>query len=194
MKNPFYFYHLLPKSSMETNREYPGIVSLWWLYNNDRPAFQKHAEKYKIRLCTGWGIYPNRDPKDLDDEEILTGINKFRGSVYGANQIYLFRFPPYRKLGTNMKLVLDHKDIYRIDLFSPKSRQWIRKVDFGHDMSFTGNQKLTLKYYLDVSKKEYFSRYRDEKKELLFASLNHISVVPKHGYLPWNLWERVETK
>lgn len=186
MKTSLCFYHLLPKNR---NQTYPGIVSLWWMYNNDRSAFRLNSEKYRDRLCNGWGIYPNREPDSLEDEEVLTGINRFRKSVYGANQIYMFRFPPSKSLGPNMCAVLDRKDIFRIDLFSDASRQAIRKIDFGYNGSFTGNRKLSLKYYQTISEKEYFHDYRDDTKGLLFAQLNHISVVPKGGYIPWECWD-----
>lgn len=183
-----FFYHLVPKGADISN----GIVSLWWQYLHDRGVYRKNSNKYRNRLCTGWGIYPGRTPESLSDEEVLKGIQQFRNSKNGANQIYLFRHPPYCMLGKQMQAILSFKDIYRIDPFSQHARKYIRKLFFGYENSFTGNRKLNLHDY-QISPKEYFQHYTETGNGLLFAQLHHIAIEPVNGYLPAVLWEKIET-
>ena len=177
----FYFYHLLPKGSDVSK----GILSLKYFYGYDIEKFIENSYKYRERLCNGWGIYPGRDPKSLTVDEVYDGINKFRGSKNGCNQIYLFRFPPYTELGNQMADVLNSKDIYRIDVNKLLKDGVITDIDYGYVDSYSGNDKLNISYYKHVSFYDYFKNYtEDDPNRLLFSYMNHISVVPKAGYIP----------
>lgn len=177
----FYFYHLLPKGSNIT----PGIVSLDYQYHHDIQEFRKNSDKYRERLCNGWGIYPGRSPASLSDKEIYDGINKFRKSSQGCNQIYLFRYPPTAKLGKQMGEILKSKDIYRVDLNELRDNGVITDVDFGYMDSNTDNTKLSEDWYINISYDDYFKNYTEsDPNRLLFSYMNHISVTPKNGYIP----------
>jgi len=181
----FYFYHLLPKST-ELNSK--GLLSLEYMYNNNIKLFNKNSFKYRDRLCNGWGIYQNKNPNELTSKEVHDGINKFRQSTDGCNQIYFFKFPPYQGLGTNMKNVLSYKKIIRIDLDDKLTKSYIKDIDWGYYMSYTGNAHLTEDYYRNISEEEYFKNYDDTNK-MLFAPINHISIIPKKDYLPLHILE-----
>lgn len=186
--NHLYFYHLLPKGSDISL----GIVSLDWQYHNDIDAFMNNSCKYRNRLCGGWGIYPGRKPELLSNEEVYYGINKFRGSSQGCNQIYMFRYPPYSKLGKQMADILKHKDVYQIDFERLVKDKVIMDIDYGWEGSNTDNEKLTEDYYRNISHDDYFSGYReDDPNRLLFSYMNHISVTPKNGYIPKKYIKRI---
>lgn len=183
-----YFYHLLPKGS---NIPF-GITSLLYQYQHSPDQFLKNAEKYKERLVHSWNIYPGRSPKDLMPEEILFGLNQFRKSKTGANQIYFFKFPPFEDLGPKMKKVLQYKDIYQVDIFSSRTRPYIKKIFFGFENSFTGGKPLNLKYYKTITHEEYYKNYT-EKIPMIFSRLNHIAIEPLNGFLPRDCLELIET-
>ena len=177
----FYFYHLLPKGSDVSK----GILSLEYFYNHDIDKFIENSSKYRERLCGGWGIYPSRNPDSLAPDEIYDGINKFRESKDGCNQIYLFRFPPYVELGKQMADILDSKDIYRVDVNKLLKDGVITDIDYGYVDSYSANDKLDALYYKHVSFYDYFKNYtEDDPNRLLFSYMNHISVMPKSGYIP----------
>lgn len=177
----FYFYHLLPKGSNISH----GIVSLDYQYHHDIQEFRKNSDKYRERLCNGWGIYSGKSPASLSDKEIYDGINKFRKSSQGCNQIYLFRYPPTTKLGKQMGEILKFKDIYRVDLNELRDNGVITDVDFGYMDSNTDNTKLSEDWYINISYDDYFKNYTEsDPNRLLFSYMNHISVTPKNGYIP----------
>lgn len=186
----FYFYHLLNKDVKLTEK---GLISLDYMYNNDMiDLYNKNSSKYRDRLTKGWEIYPDKDPSKLSSEEVYNGINKFRNTLDGNNQIYFFRYPPNNNLGKNMKQILKYKNIIRIDLDDEETRSYIKNIDWGYDMSFTGNKKMNEKYYRDISEEEYFSKYDDDKIPL-FSTLNHISITPKYGYIPLKVLDVMKT-
>lgn len=186
---PFYFYHLVPKGANLSN----GIVSLQYQYDKrDYTTFRNNAMKYAERLCGSWGIYPNRQPVSLTNEELLNGICQFRQDQKdGANQIYLFPYPPYMQLGKQMQSVLKGKDLYRINLNDAEVTNWILRINWGYVGSDSRNAPLTKMDYIHMTKEEYFSSYQESENSLLFAPLNHIAIIPKKGYLPKKLWEKV---
>lgn len=176
----FYFYHLLPKGSNIS----PGIVSLDYQYHHDIQEFRKNSDKYRERLCNEWGIYSGKSPASLSDKEIYDGINKFRKTSQGCNQIYLFRYPPTAKLGKQMGEILKSKDIYRVDLNELRDNGVITDVDFGYIDSNTDNTKLSEDWYVNISYDDYFKNYTEsDPNRLLFSYMNHISVTPKNGYI-----------
>jgi len=185
---PNYFYHLVPKGVAEAEG---SITSLEYQYRHQKPLFHKNSEKYRERLVGAWGIYPGRTPESLTDDEVHDGICRFRKSEGGCNQIYLFKFPPYYGLGKNMSNVLQGKDIYRIDINDPTVRKLINGIDWGYDFSHTGNQKLTPSYYDSITPTDYFGRY-DDNGQILFASLNHISISPKTCFISLQHWTKIE--
>lgn len=181
LKQPFYFYHLLPKGANVS----VGIVSLDYQYYHNINEFRKNSSKYRERLCNGWGIYPGRNPESLSDKEVYDGINKFRKSSQGCNQIYLFRYPPNTKLGKQMTEILKCKDVYRVDLDELKNAGIITDVDFGYIDSNTDNAKLSEDWYRNISYDDYFKNYTElDHNRLLFSYMNHISVTPKNGFIP----------
>ena len=61
----------------------------------------------------------------------------------------------------------------------------ITDIDYGYVDSYSGNDKLNISYYKHVSFYDYFKNYtEDNPNRLLFSYMNHISVVPKAGYIP----------
>lgn len=180
-KQNFYFYHLLPKGANIQN----GITSLDYQYRHNINEFRKNSSKYRDRLCGGWKIYPGRDPKSLSDKEVYDGINMFRKSNQGCNQIYLFKYPPHRKLGSKMRNILKFKDIYRIDLNELRNDGLLSDIDFGYVDSNSDNDKLTEDWYRNVTYNDYFKKYTEtDPNRLLFSYMNHISVTPKDGCIP----------
>lgn len=189
-EEPFYFYHLVPKGSNISK----GITSLQYQYDSGNiDMFRKNSDKYRDRLCGGWDIYPEKNPSSLTDDEVLNGIKTFRNdSENGANRIYLFLYPPFKNLGTNMKNILLHKDIYRINLNDKNTLKYISGIDWGYDGSDSRNNRLTKEYYETVTKEEYFSKYTERGDGLPFSYMNHISIIPKYGYIPKQCWERID--
>lgn len=187
--NPhFYFYHLLPKNIKLTKY---GIVSLQFMLDNKMyKEFDYYTEKYRDRLVNGWNYYPNKKPNELTREEIINGLNKFRGEN-GVNSIYFFKYPPYKSLGPKMKNILQHKDIYRIDLKNPEVQKYIQLIDWGYMNSNSDNKKLTQEYYENITPQEYFKNYNDSL-QMNFAKLNHIAIVLIYNYIPLHLLEKIE--
>lgn len=175
VKHPDIWYHMVPKGSDIST----GIISPEYMYRNDKKMFGHVTDKYRGRLSHEWGIYPDKDPDELTDQEIADGLIKYRGAN-GLKYIYMFRYAPTPELGPNMAKTLEGKDLYAIDLNKIPD---IIEVDYGHDMSNRDNKALNRQYYDRVSQKDYFSRYDDDGK-LLFASLNHIGVATRSGRIP----------
>ena len=189
-EEPFYFYHLVPKGANISR----GITSLQYQYDSGNiDMFRKNSDKYRDRLCGGWGIYPGKNPSSLTDDEVLNGIKSYReDSENGANRIYLFLYPPFKNLGTNMKNILLHKDIYRINLNDKDTLKYISGIDWGYDGSDSRNNRLTQEYYETVTKEEYFAKYTERGDGLPFSYMNHIAIIPKYGYLPNQCWEKID--
>ena len=187
----FYFYHMVPKG---TKLDSKGITSLQYQYNNGQyDLATKNADKYRDRLCNGWNIYPDKNPEDLSMQEIIDGLNTFRKDKFGANRIYLFKYPPFKGLGSEMSKVLAGKDVYRIDLDDESVQKYIRDIDWGYNMSNSDNRPLNEDYYRSVTPDEYFSRYTEGGSDPLFATLNHIAIIPKDGYIPKSCWMKIQT-
>lgn len=188
--NPhLYFYHLLPKNIKLTKY---GLVSLQFMYDNKMyKEFDYYTDKYRDRLVNAWGYYPDKNPKKLTREEIIDGLKKFRGEN-GLNAIYFFRYPPYKKLGPRMEDILNHKNIYRIDLNDPEVQKYIQLIDWGYENSHSNNKKLNREYYEQISSNQYFKKYNDSVK-INFAALNHISIIPLYNYIPAHLLEKIPT-
>lgn len=171
------WYHLIPKDNQTFISN--GIMSPYYMYY--KRGLKKYTDgvtyKYRDRLCNGWGIYPDRDPRSLTTEEVLEGLKQFRGE-YGDRYIYLFRYPPYKELGYNMSKILKHKILLEVDLSKVPD---IVDIDYGYIGSNSDNGKIDPEYYVNVTRDEYFSNYDDNTKSLLFASINHIAVATKSG-------------
>lgn len=184
--NPhLYFYHLLPKN-IKTNK----IINLQFMYDNKMyKEFDNYTNKYRDRLVYDWKYYPNKNPKDLNREEIINGLKKYRGE-YALNMIYFFKYPPYKSLGLKMKNILKYKNIYRIDLNDPETQKYIQLIDWGYENSHSDNKKLNKEYYENISVKEYFEKY-DDSLQMNFSKLNHISVVPLYNYIPYEVLEKI---
>lgn len=182
-----YFYHLVPKGSDVSG----GIKSLDWFYKHDKKLFLKYSEKYRDRLVNAWGIYPNTSPEKLTAKMIYDGINKFRGTKDGCNQIYCFYYPPHRYLGEKMRKLLETKDIYRIDIKYDGLKKCLKSIDWGYEGSFTGNKKLSENWYKNCTYDDYFSKY-DENVTPLFSTLNHISICTKDGVIPEKCLIKIE--
>lgn len=186
-KSHFYFYHMVPKGTNMKN----GITSLRYQYDNNQiDIANKGADKYRDRLVNGWGIYPNRNPEDLSLDEIINGLDKFRGDG-GSAQIYFFKYPPYKELGNKMKEILKYKDIYRIDLDDPKVKNIIEYIDWGYYFNNTDNEPMNEEYYRNVTVDQYFSEYTENTNAPLFASIPHIGIKFKNNYIPKNLITKI---
>lgn len=188
VREPLYFYHLLPKNVVLDRK---GIVTPEFFWRNKMiPEYLKCVNKYRDRLVNDWSIYPNVYPEELTPLQIYHGLNYFRGDKNGNNRIFLFRYLPYSDLGTHMDKVLSEKKAYRIDIESGLVKQYIEKIDYGYWLSDSRNRKLQRHYYVNVTEEEYFYYYNDNDNPL-FKSLNHIAIIPKLTYMPLLLWEEV---
>ena len=184
---PLYFYHLVNKDADMSN----GLISLQYMYEHNLFAmFDKNILKYKERIVGNWDIkkYKNRDT--LTREEYIDALNIYRG-IYGANYIYFFRFPPYKKLGKKIFELSKFKDIYRINLNDEGLQKNMVDIFYGFDMSNSDNKILDKKYYENVTKKEYFSKY-DDSIYVNFSTLNHIGISFKNGNCPLEFLEKVD--
>lgn len=169
------WYHCVPIKSFSISK---GIMSPRYMYEHGYTNLAIDATyKYRMRLCNGWGIYPDRDPKSLSIEEVLDGLDKFRGEG-GSKAIYLFRYPPKKELGKNMRDFLRYHDILEVDLSKVPD---IVSIDYGYINSNTDNDRIDPEYYKDISYEDYFSNYDDNTTGLLFAKINHISVITESG-------------
>ena len=185
---PLYFYHLAPKGIDKNSK---GLYSLQYLYDHKMyDLFDKYTDKYRYRICYLWG-YSNKKPYELTREEVIKYIKKFRDDDQ-LDEIYFFRFPPYYELGDHMKQILENKDIYRIDINDPHTKTYIKDIYWGTDGSQKDNIELDREYYVNVGQNDYFRRYND-KSQMNFASLNHISIKFKDGYCPFHLLTKVKT-
>lgn len=190
---PLYFYHLVPKGAKLS----PGITSLKYQYKTgDMKSFIKNSLKYRVRLCTSWGIY-DKKPDSLTPTEIIEGIEKFRGPN-GANYIYLFRFPPYMNLGKHMGDVLRFKDIYRIDIAKLIEdgiilKNEIKDVQSGYDPSSRPNvTNTTFSRYYSMTVPSYFKNYNDQTTGPLFGTIDHIGISPRMGYIPKKYCKKID--
>lgn len=185
-KPPLYFYHMVNSDANLSK----GLLSLGYMYHHDKSLFLKNANKYRNRLCDGWGIYPGRDPKSLTAKEIYDGIKKFRKED-NLNTIYFFRYPPYSSLDKRFDNLYKTKKLYRINLNDPKVKSIINNIHYGWTDSNTDNDPLNRNYYENISIEDYFNNF-DPDKGLLFSTLHHISIEFKNGYIPMRLLEEIE--
>ena len=184
----FYFYHMVPKKSNMKN----GILSMQYMYDHDmNDLLDNSLNKYRKRMSDKdmWGYYPDTNPEDLTQDQLIKGLQKYRGKD-ALNKIYFFRYAPYSALGPNMKSTIAGKDIYRIDLNDPRVQKLIKKVDWGYVGSNNDNERLTKDWYEKVTKDDYFKDY-DDKSKMNFASMNHIGISPIKGNIPLELIEKV---
>ena len=171
------WYHLLPKDANLSK----GIISPYYMYKHGMKSYANDTTyKYRDRLCNSWNIYPDRLPDELTLEEVLEGLKQFRGE-YGDRYIYLFRYAPYKELGSNMTNILKYKILVEVDLSKVPD---IVDIDYGYINSNSDEEKIDPEYYVGITRDEYFSKYDDNNKGLLFASINHISVATKSGRIP----------
>ena len=176
---PLYFYHLINKDADITK----GLLSLQYMYDNKMyDLFDEEASKYIDRITTHWNIEKYKDKTSLSREEIIDALNIYRGNC-GSKYIYFFKYPPYNKLGNRMSSILKEKQIIRIDLNNKDLFKEIEDVFYGNNTN--------REYYENVSIDDYFKDY-DDSSNMNFASINHIGISFKDGYIPYNLLERVD--
>lgn len=168
------WYHMVPKGTDMSQ----GICSPCYMKTRGMiKPLHASLDKYRNRLVGTWRIYPNRDPDSLTDNEILYGLNAFRGE-YGDRSIYLFKYPPSESLGPNMAAIITNKDIYEVDLS--------RVPDLAMK-DFTINDGPGESWYNVITPDKYFSTYDDDAEKhgkLLFAGIPHIAVATKSGRIP----------
>ena len=182
----FYFYHLVNKTSNMNQ----GLLSLQYMYNHKMfDLFDKNALKYKNRITGNWNILKYQGKENLTREEYIDALEQFRGNN-GANYIYFFRFPPYKKLGQKIEELSKYKDIYRININDVQVQKIIENIFYGNDMSSTDNKLLDKTYYESIEPRTYFSKYND-KLEMNFSTLNHIGISFKNGCCPLKLLEKI---
>ena len=106
VREPFYFYHLLP-DNVRLNKD--GIVSpKYWFRKGDIIQYLKCVDKYRVRLCKDWKIYPNLKPEDLTPIQIYNGLNIFRNDKDGNVAINFGKASfTEKKLTENLKTVID---------------------------------------------------------------------------------------
>ena len=188
LNEPLYFYHVVNKSADLS----VGLLSLKYMYDHNMfSLFDKYTDKYRNRIVNDWHIdkYSNRDSLSLTREEILDGLELFRG-VYGPSYIYFFKYPLTKKLGSKIEKLLIEKDIYRININDEEIQRKIKDIFYGYWNSNSDNELLNKKYYEKVTKKEYFSQYNDNL-EMNFSTLNHIAIAFNDDYCPITFLEKI---
>ena len=183
---PLYFYHLAQNNIVGDELLSPFAM----LEKNMKDLAYLSTNKYRDRLVNGWDIYPGKNPKDLTIEEVLNGLNQYRGSN-GSKMIYFFRYPPYKELGKNMTKSLSGKTLYRININDPNVKKYIEEIFWGYKSSHSDNSVLNRKYYEDITPDKYFSKY-DDNSYPLFGTLNHIGISFQNGSIPLKLLEKVD--
>ena len=177
-----FFFHMVPKGTdVSEGLLAPAAMSKLGM----QEELKKSLDKYRERMVKGWRIYPDKLPEELNETELIQGLEKFRGEG-GSRAIYFFRYPPTEILGKNMSDILKEKDIYRINLNDPRLQRYIERIDWGNYGSNTDNKAFTRDYYENISEKDYFSEYNDNPADgiPLFASIPHIGVIFKNGICP----------
>lgn len=183
---PLYFYHLVDKNADMSK----GLLSLQYMYDNKMYAlFDKNVLKYKNRILREWNLEKYRGKDDLTKEDYIEALTVFRGEN-GPNYIYFFRYAPYKNLGDKISELSKYKDIYRININDEKVQKSIVEIFYGYDMSSSDNKLLDRKYYENISKEEYFSKY-DDTLSMNFSTLNHIGISFKHGVCPLEFLEKI---
>lgn len=187
LNEPLYFYHLVSKNADLRQ----GLLSLEYMYDNKLyDLFDKSAEKYINRITKDWDIPKYKNKEKITREEIIDGLNIFRGNN-GASYIYFFKYPPYKELGPNMAEVLKYKDIYKININDEEVMKKIKDIFYGYNLSNSDNKQLDRNYYNNVSQEEYFTLY-DDTNTMLFSTLNHIGISFVDNYCPKEFLEKEE--
>lgn len=173
---PLYFYHLVNKD-VDMSK---GLLSLQYMYDNKMyDLFDKNIKKYKNRITSEWNISKYKGKINLRREDYIEALNIFRGK-HGANYIYFFRYPPYKNLGSKINELSKYKDIYRININDEEVQRTITDIFYGYDMSNSDKKLLNKKYYENITREEYFSKY-DDNLTMNFSTLNHIGISFKDG-------------
>ena len=94
-------------------------------------------------------------------------------------------------MGKKIENLLKVKDIYQIDINDKKTREKIKEIFYGYDMSNSDNEPLHKEYYEQVSEQEYFSKY-DDDLPMNFSTLNHISIAFVDDYCPRALLKKYD--
>lgn len=179
------FYTLVPKDSFGDN-----LMTLGYMYDRRLYAlFDEATDKYRERICYDWKYY-DKKPEELTREEIIDALKRFR-KVDNLYQIYCFRYPPNVDMGPHMASILQDKVIYKIDIDEPKVDIFIQHIYWGRDGSRPNGKLLNRRYYERVTKEEYFSKYKDSDK-MNFASLNHVAITLRGGYIPFSFLTMVD--
>lgn len=187
LNEPLYFYHLVDKKVNMKN----GLISLQYMHNNKMyDLFDKYVLKYKDRITNDWNIEKYAGKKTLTREEYIDALKIYRG-IEGANYIYFFKYPLYKKLGNKINELAKNKDIYRININDEELQKRILDIFYGFDMSNSDNKVLNKKYYEIITKEKYFEKYDDNEK-MNFSKLNHIGISFKDGNCPLKYLEKVE--
>ncbi len=186
---PLYFYHIVDRDADLS----VGLLSLKYMYDHKMfVEFDEYADKYRERIVSSWQIekYHKRTSESLTREEIIDALRLFRGEN-GPSYIYFFRYPLYDGLGKKIENLLKVKDIYQIDINDKKTREKIKEIFYGYDMSNSDNEPLHKEYYEQVSEQEYFSKY-DDDLPMNFSTLNHISIAFVDDYCPRALLKKYD--
>ncbi len=142
--------------------------------------FDKNIQKYHNRITSSWNISKYEGRTNLSKEEYLDALNIFRGP-YGSSYIYFFRYPPTPSLGPRMQSILEHKDIYQLNLNDEDVLKNIKDIFYGYNMSESDNEILTKEYYETITNSEYFANY-DDNIPMNFKNLNHIAIAFTNDY------------
>ncbi len=152
--------------------------------------FDKNVLKYKNRIANDWNLKNYKGKENLTREDYINALNNFRGK-HGSNYIYFFRYPLYKKLGSKIEELSKYKNIYRININDEEVQKRISDLFYGFDCSNSDNKMLDKKYYENVTKEEYFSKYDDELN-MNFSKLNHIAIAFQDGCCPKEFLEKVD--
>lgn len=187
LNNPLYFYHVVNKDADLSD----GLLSLKYMYDHSMyELFDKYAAKYKYRIVNSWNLdkFKGMNEEDLTRDDIIEALEMFRGS-FGASYMYFFRYPLYAELGSKIKDLLEYKDIYRININDEEVQLLTEDIFYGYVNSNSDNEVLTKEYYENVTMEEYFKDY-DDREEMYFKNLNHISIAFVDGVLPLKFLEK----
>ena len=188
---PFYFYHLVPKSADISK----GLLSPYAAQKSGNTELLGNMlNKYRARMVSGWKYYPDKKPEDLTIDELLAGLNRFRGKD-GDKCIYFFKYPPYKDLGNYMQGYIDTHDIYRININDPGLKKHIIRIDWGWVNSDNDAEPRNADFYRYITRDEYFADYTDKPKDGRppFAPISHIGIAFKDGVCPTRFIKKIPT-
>ena len=186
--DPFIFYAIFPNPLKKDLSNEPGLMTPQYLYDHNKGyLLDPILEPWRRIIVNVWDMY-KQDPGALTRQEIIDALNIRLGPRY-MKSIQLFRYIPSVALGWQLKLVMSHMAIFKIDLNNIDVLKYVKRedIDWGFDKHLP-MRKLNRLYYEQVQYDEYTKYYKDTQvvfnKEKLLDQFNQITVLVNSGVIP----------